>query len=262
MRILCLLSFLLISTVSYGDTLVVAGTGDNQNLLRLLAAEFEKQNPGVKVEVPDSIGSKGGIKAVAAGKVDLGRTARAVKPAEATGLVEYRFGISPVVFVAHSTAEGVSNVNTQQALDIYAGRIDNWQELGGPRHRLYAVDREKGDSSRSVLEKKLQGFSGLESKAKIFFSTTDTVAALSENKFTFGFLPMSEVVRTELNTLSVDGITPSVENISTGRYPYVTEFYLVSKGQATGLAKQFIEFVRSQQAQAIISQFGVIPVNQ
>ncbi len=258
LSLLCLLS-LSMSGVS-AETLVIAGTGDNQNLLRLLATAFEKEHSGVTVEVPDSIGSKGGIKAVAAGRVRLGRSARRVKPTEAKGLVEYHFAIAPIVFVAHPSAEGVTNIMSTQVVDIYAGRISNWNQLNGPRHRLYAVDREKGDSSRSVLEKKLPGFAGLESKAKRFFSTPDAVAALNQHQYTFGYLPMSEVVRTGMKALTVDGIQASAENITAGRYPYVTGFYLISKGEATGPAKDFIDFVGSEPAKKIIRDFGVVPV--
>ncbi len=258
MKIISFLSVLFISMTVHAETLVIAGTGDSQNLLRKLAPEFEKLNPGITVEIPDTIGSKGGIRAVASGHVKLARTARAIKPSEPKGLVEYRFAIAPLVLVAHPSVEGVSNITPDQILDIYAGRSDNWNKLGGPRNRLYAVDREKGDSSRSVLEKKLSGFKALESKAKVFYSTPETVHALSQNEFTFGYLPMSEAAHTHLKILAVDGVEPSTENIKSGRYPYSMNFYLVTKGDATGLPKKFIEFTRSETAQKIISDFGLV----
>ncbi len=258
MKIISFLSVLFISMTVHAETLVIAGTGDSQNLLRKLAPEFEKLNPGITVEIPDTIGSKGGIRAVASGHVKLARTARAIKPSEPKGLVEYRFAIAPLVLVAHPSVEGVSNITPDQILDIYAGRSDNWNKLGGPRHRLYAIDREVGDSSRSVLEKKLPGFKELQSKAKIFYSTPETVNALSQHEFTFGYLPMSEAVNTNLKMLSVDGVEPSPDNIKSGRYPYVMSFYLVTKGEAIDLSKKFIDFVGSEPAQKIISDFGLV----
>ena len=242
----------------YAETLVIAGTGDSQKLLRALAPEFERLHAGISVDVPDSIGSKWGIRSLAEGKIELARTARAVKPSEPKGLVEYRFAISPLVFVAHSSAEGVDNVTSSEIVDIYAGRIGNWSELGGAKHRLYAVDRENGDSSRSVIEKKISEFRGLVSKAKVFYSTPDAVSALNDNQFTFGYLPKSEIKNTNLKILKVDGVEPSVENIKTGSYPYSTPFYLVTKGEAKGWPKKFIEFTRSKQGQKIISDFGLI----
>lgn len=262
MRKISILFLLLASVSVHAETLVIAGTGDSQNLLRKLAPEFQKRHPGISVDVPDSIGSRGGIKAVDAGNIELARTARPVKPSEAKGLVEYRFAIAPLVLVAHSSAEGVDNVTSEQVLDIYAGRIDNWNKLGGPRHRLYAVDREQGDSSRSVLEKKMEGFKAVTSKAKIFYSTPDAVSALNENEFTFGYLPMSEVKNTRLNVLKVDGVEPSTENITSGSYPYAISLYLVTKGEAKGLPKKFIDFARSKQAQKIITDFGLIATDK
>ncbi len=244
------------------ETLVIAGTGDSQNLLRRLAPTFESQHPGVTVKIPDSIGSRGGIRAVTAGQADLGRTSQPLQPSEATGLVEYRFAISPIIFVAHPSVERVTNITSAQIVDIYAGRIDNWSQLNGPRHRLYAVDREQGDSSRSVLESKLAGFAVLKSTAKIFFSTPETVEALVHNPYAFGYLPLPEVAQTDIKQLSVEGVNASTENVISGRYPYTTDFYIVSKGGAVGSAQAFINFLYSEPAKKIMRELGAVPVDK
>jgi phosphate transport system substrate-binding protein len=260
--ILCGLCLYIVSIcAASAEELVIAGTGDSQNMLRLIAPAFEKIYPEIKVKIPNSVGSSGGISAVTAGQVSLARTARRVKSSEAADLVEYRFAISPVVFVAHPSAGGVSNVESTQVMDIYAGKITDWMALNGPSNRLYAVNREKGDSSRNVLEKVLPGLSGLDSKAKVFYSTPETVSALNDHQYTFGYLPMSEAAHANLKVLTVDGIQPSMENIITGKYPYVVDYYFVSKGDAKGVAKAFIDFTRSELSQKIISDFGVVPVS-
>ena len=46
------------------ENITISSTGDRQYLLQLLGAEFEQLYPGTKVEIPHSIGSGGGIKAL------------------------------------------------------------------------------------------------------------------------------------------------------------------------------------------------------
>ncbi|HUU59812.1 MAG TPA: substrate-binding domain-containing protein, partial [Phycisphaerae bacterium] len=110
--------------------LVVCGTGDSQDVLRQLGAAFEKANPGKTIEVPDSIGSTGGIEATAKGECGLGRVARQLKEKEkALGLSYAVFAFSPVVFVADSAA-GVEGLTRQQVLDVFSGTATSWTAVG------------------------------------------------------------------------------------------------------------------------------------
>jgi phosphate transport system substrate-binding protein len=69
-----LISFTAIAANEPNDSavskIVVGGSGDSQELLRTLAKALMGK-PGIGIiEVPDSIGSKGGIRAVADGQID------------------------------------------------------------------------------------------------------------------------------------------------------------------------------------------------
>src|SRR5919109_205524 len=76
-------------------TLVFAGSGSGVAIARVLAKEFERRNPGVRIEVPPSIGTGGGIKAAAAGSISAGLATRPLKPEEKTpGLVYLPFAVT------------------------------------------------------------------------------------------------------------------------------------------------------------------------
>ena len=143
------------------ETLVIAGTGDSQALLRNLGAIFEKSHPDVTIEVPNSIGSGGGIKAVGRGEAGLGRTARALKEKEKPGLTDVAFARSPVVFATNTSVHEVLDLSREQILAIYSGKINNWKEVGGPDGKIYPLSREEGDSSRETIDKNLAGFKEL-----------------------------------------------------------------------------------------------------
>ena len=86
----CLVAFGMYGISAATEKIVIAGTGDSQSLLRVLAGDFEKSHPGTAIEIPDSIGSGGGIKATAMGKCDLGREARGIKDKEKKYGLKYR----------------------------------------------------------------------------------------------------------------------------------------------------------------------------
>ncbi len=239
------------------SSLTVAGTGDSQVLLRLLGQQFETVHPGLTIKVPDSIGSGGGLKAILRGKADLARTARPLEEKEKPGLVEILFAKSPIVFVVHTTVTGITHLTMEQIQGIYAGKYRNWQELGGPDHKIYVVDREADDSSRRLITQTFPAFSPLDSVVTIAYSTPETVNLLAKNLFTIGYLPLSVAQHDHLTILALDGVIPTAPS-----YPLVTPFYLVSKVPPTDLAKQFIEFVWSPPAQQIMKETGVLTVSK
>ena len=254
---------LLPAIVQAQQTIEIAGTGDSQSLLREIAVRFQQKHPDLKIRIPDSIGSGGGIKGLLRGKYVIVRTARALKESEQNGnLVEYPFALSPVVVTTNPADNNVRNISSEQFVDVYTGKINRWDQLGGPVAPIYPVDREPGDSSRSVLENKIKIFKEKTSTAKVFYTTPETVDAIADHQYTIGYLPMGLAHSKKLNILSINGVSPSVENIRKKSYPYYTTFYLVTNKNVPAIASKFIEFVYSDEAVKIIRERGLIPIDQ
>ncbi|MEG7522204.1 MAG: substrate-binding domain-containing protein [Chromatiales bacterium] len=242
-------------------SLTVAGTGDSQALLRNIAKAYSTAHPAEKIVIPDSIGSRGGIRALTQGKVPMARTARPLKPNEAKpGFNEHLFARSPVVIAVNPSVSGLTGLSSEQIIDIFSGRITRWEQVGGPQGKIYVVEREAGDSSRSVLEKQLSGFKEFKPVGKVFFSTQEAADAIATHANTIGFLPLSEAIRHNLNIVAVDGVRPDEASVQSGAYAYVTSFYLTSRSQPEGLAHRFLEYIYSDSAQEIIRETRVVPV--
>jgi len=240
-------------------TIKVAGTGDSQELLRELAGLYQQKVSGVQVEVPESIGSSGGIKAVAAGDCDLGRVARPLKDKEkALGLSYRTFAYSPVVFVVNRQAGALSGLTSQQISDIFSGKITNWKSLGGVDAEILVVNREKGDSSRSVLEKQIAGFSDLQLVGKTLTSTPDALQALVGHPHAIGYLPMAMANDPNLTVLGYNGQQPDAAAILSGIYPLVTPFGIIWKDGARPEALGFMSYLFTPDARKAIERFGVV----
>lgn len=61
--------------------------------------------------------------------------------------------------------------------------------------------------------------------------------------------------------MSIDGIAPTLENITNGRYPFVKTLGLVWR-EATlpDSARAFVEFVQSDDGAEILTSHGYLPV--
>ena len=196
--------------------------------------------------------------------MDLARTARPLRTSERRfHLTPLVFAKSPVVFAVHPSVTGIDNITSQQILDIYAGRVVNWRDLGGDNQRIFAVNRETGDSSLALLIKHFPQFSEIDNiNAKTLYSTPDAVDALVKHRFTIGYVPLSAIKNTPLKILKLNGVFPSADNVLNGKYPLVTPFSIVYRLTPNELAQAFIDFLFSDEGQLIISQFGAVPVSR
>ncbi|MBF0121459.1 MAG: substrate-binding domain-containing protein [Desulfobacterales bacterium] len=245
------------------EKIVIEGTGDSHKLLQILARAFENANPDKKIEIPESIGSSGGIKATAEGKCELGRVARPIRDKEKGYKLNYKvFAYSPVVFVANRSVTWNNNLTKKQILDIYSGKITLWSDLGGKKDDIYIANREEGDSSREVLTKNFHGWKEIENFAgKIIYSTPETIDIISNYKNTIGYVPLSETKGTDLVIMKIDEIYPSAENVKNGKYNLIAPFGIVWKGEMRGLSKAFFDFIFTPEAQKIIIENGCIPAS-
>lgn len=246
------------------EHLVICGTGDSQQLLRRLAGVFEENHPGVTVEVPDSIGSSGGVKATAGGRCDLGRIARPLREKEKKYHLDYRlFAYSPVVFLANANLKGkVKGVTASEVIAIFRGEIGQWDELGGPPEKIYVANREPGDSSRTVLEERLPGFAGIDpSVGRTIYTTPETIDTIAAYANTIGYSSLSAARhRDDVIILDFEGVSPSPGNVLSGAYGLTAPFGLVWAPPPSPLARRFLDFLMQDEAREIISTFGAVPV--
>ncbi|MEO5357327.1 MAG: substrate-binding domain-containing protein [Nitrospirae bacterium YQR-1] len=259
--LLLVIIFGISNQASAEEKIVIEGTGDSQNLLRILAKAYEKNHQGMHIEVPDTIGTIGGIKSVADGKCVMGRTARKLKDKEKVYNLNYKeFAYSPVVFIANIDSKKPDNLSSEQIIGIFSGEITSWEELGGEKQQIYVLNRQEDDSSRNVLEQGIPGFKDIKKTAgKTAYTTPESIDILKRYKNTIGYGHISMVVNTGLTVLKIDGVYPSIRDVQNGSYKLMSPFGLVWKGELTGLAKDFVDFLFTKEAQAIIIKNGTVP---
>ncbi|MHB1378055.1 MAG: substrate-binding domain-containing protein [Desulfobulbia bacterium] len=248
-------------TAENPKALVIPGTGDSEVLLRNLAQLYTRNRPGITVEIPESIGSGGGIRSVLSGKSRIARVARPITEKESSqGLTSRIFALAPIVFAVSSGVAGVTNLSLEQILGIYSGTMRQWDELGGGG-KIYVMNREDGDSSRTVLENFLPGFKEISAPAgAVVYTTPEAVRILTASPNTIGYLPMPAVAGTGLKVLSVQDIAPTAANVRQKKYQLVVPFTLVWKDPLPPLAQDFVNFLSTPAAKKLMLENGAIPV--
>ena len=246
-------------------TLVIAGTGDSQDILRLLAQRFMQDNPNILVDVPESVGSTAGIRALLAGKAQFARTARPLRDDERdAGLAEFVFAKAPVVFAVHPSVTGVAGLTSAQAQAIFAGRIKSWSALGGPDLPIARVCRETPETSRMILNAAIPDFEseGCRGQA-VAYTTPEAVAMVADHPGTIGYFSLAAMTKTSLVPLAFDGASPVPgQRAGRGPYPLIIPFALVSKPPLSPAAERFLKFLAASNAQSLMASRGCLPTAQ
>lgn len=102
--------------------LIFAGSGVNLEITRILAKQFQKTHPKIKISVPASIGSRGAIQAVVDKAITVGMISRPLKEKEKNlGLTITPFAQMPLAVAVHPSVSD-SDITSIQLNDIYQGK--------------------------------------------------------------------------------------------------------------------------------------------
>jgi phosphate transport system substrate-binding protein len=259
-----ILALILRSTVAgvpmaWGETLRLGGTGSALATMKQLAEAFHKRNPQFAVTIVPSLGSSGGIKALAAGALDIAVISRPLESEEAAqGMVAREYGRTPFVLVTNQ--KGLTRMTLQQVADIVAGRVTKWPD-GTP---IRLVLRPTSDYDTTLWANFSPGMKQALASARrregMVVAMTDQDAAdeIDHLPGAFGVtslaLVMSEKRRFELITL--DGVTPTVRALADNRYPYFKIMSVVTRGDGPAAAQGFIDYLRSREARAVLARTG------
>ena len=241
--------------------LTIPGTGDSQDLLRLLVERFRRDNPDITVELPDSIGTTAGLRLVIGGKAELARTARPLRDDEiAAGLTQVVFAATPVVFAVHPLVTGVKGLSSGQVQAVFAGRVKNWSELGGPDLPVARVCRETPETSRELLNAAIPGFEadGCRDQA-VAYTTPEAVALVAGHPGAIGYFSLAAMTATNLTALALGGVAPTLENVGRGNYPVTIPFGLAYKPPLSPAAVRFLKFLTGPDAQSLMARLGCLP---
>jgi phosphate transport system substrate-binding protein len=238
----------------------IGGTGAALGTMQLLAQAYAKTKPDAKITVLPSMGSGGGIKALLAGAIQVAVSSRPLSDAESNaGAVAVEYGRTPFVF-ATATSNKVAGIATQNLVDYYAGKVDEWPD--GAKLRL--VLRPIGDSDSEAIKAMSPAMrdakSAAEQRKGMLFTVTDQETASAIEKVPGALGPSTLALLTSekraLKALALDGVVPNVQSVADGSYPLTKQLLIVTGPKTLREAQAFVSFVRSGAGREILQQTG------
>jgi len=243
-----------------GD-LNVVGSTTVQPLAEVLAASFETLHPDVMVYVQGG-GSSVGVRSAADQSADIGMASREIKVSELQENPEIVVHTIARDGIAVVTEPGctVEDLTVEQVKQIFAGEITNWNEFGGGDMTITVVAREEGSGTRAAFEDMIMGDALISETAILQPSNGAVRTTISVTPGAIGFLSFG-YLDDQTKSMAIDGFLPTEENAATGDYAVVRPLNMVTYGQPEGKAEAFLEFILSEDGQAIVVEEGYLPVN-
>jgi len=239
-------------------TITVAGSTSVQPFSDVLAEAFKTKNPDVQVDVQGG-GSSQGVSAALSGAANIGSSSRDLTADEKTqGLVVTQIAVDGVAVVVNP-ANKITALKTEDIKNIYLGNIKNWKELGGADAAITVVSREDGSGTRDAFSTIVMNKEDIVKDAIIQNSTGAVRTTVAGDKNAIGYISLASLNQ-EVKALDIDGVNASEATVKDGTYKLQRPFIYITKGDAQGLSKAFIDFVLSDEGQNIIVKEGAYKV--
>ncbi|MDA1325938.1 MAG: hypothetical protein O3C34_14475 [Proteobacteria bacterium] len=252
----------LLSVSSYAETVQIGGTGMGLGAMQRIGESLAAEDPKFQFEVLPSLGTSGGIKALAAEVIDVAIAGRAMKAKEkALGVREAACITTALIFA--TTHKKPGNLVSARLPALYANPSPRWQD-GKP---LKIILRARSGSENPYLAATVPGMAealkkAYERRGMPVGSTDQENADLATR--TQGSLAVMTLLqlrgeRLNLNVLPLDGVVASETTLANKTYPMPLRVCLLLRTNPTANAARLVAHLSSATGRSLLQSFAAIP---
>jgi phosphate transport system substrate-binding protein len=251
-------------------SITTSGSTALQPLVQAAAVQYAKDCPGATITVNGG-GSGTGLSQVAQGAVQIGESdvtaeSKLATP-DAAKLVDHIVAKQGWIMVTNKDVTGVTNLTTQQATDVWTGKVTNWKDVGGPDMPIVLIFRPQSSGTRAtfralVLKGATEATGGQtlteDSNGAVTTAVTKTDGSTSVIGFAYYNDPANKPL---LNGLQLDGVDATLANMTAGTYTLSAPGHMYTNGEPTGLTAAFLDYMLGPEVQGtIIPSLSYAPV--
>src|SRR5215831_6165666 len=250
-------------TVKGSDTLVI--------LAQKWAEVYMGQHADVKIQVSGG-GSGIGFAALQNQTTDLCDASRKAKSSEIANClkafnarpVEYKVALDGLsVYV--NPENPLTELTVAQVGDIFAGKIKNWKEVGGPDAPITVYSRENSSGTYEFFKEHVLKGRDFVASAQTMPGTAAIVQAVVKDKNSIGYGGAAYGGSSKLLNIKKDesspAIAPTEDNVVNGTYPIWRHLYVyVNPALDKGEIAAYLKWIRSDDGQKYVKDIGYYPL--
>jgi phosphate transport system substrate-binding protein len=250
------------------QTIKISGSTTVLPIVQKAADEYMATHADADIQISGG-GSGVGIQAIGAKTVDIGMSSREVTSAE---MAKYpAFVVTPVaqdgIAVVVNPANTIPYITLDQIKNIYLGKITKWSEITGAdvpgtNNQIVIIGRDSASGTRSYFDETVLAKAKPTSKMLEKNSNGAVLQTVAQTPGSIGYVSIG-FVSGEVKALPVwynanRIIAPTLDNVKSRAYPVSRELYVITNGQPSGLAGDFISYILSTDGQKIVADEGYV----
>jgi len=246
--------------------IVIDGSTTVGPIAKAFAEFYMERNPQVNITVSES-GSGNGAKALINGTCDVATMSRFMKESEFKAAAEK--GVMPVAHVVAMDGlaiivhprNPVKGLTLHQLRDIYAGRITNWREVGGPDRKIVKISRDTNSGTYETFKEVVMHQVPIAPDTEYVGSNGAVRQRVQTTPDAIGYAGLGFVDET-VKALAIDGVMPDRATVASGRYPVARPLYMFTNGypKLGSHLHAYITLYLTRKGQEIIEGIGFVPV--
>ena len=258
------------TTNCVSGSITASGSTALQPLVDAAAKKYVSECSGATITVNGG-GSGTGLSQVAQGAVQIGNSdvlaGSKLATADADKLVDHIVAKQGWIVVTNKDVTGVTNLTTQQNIDIWTGKVKNWKEVGGPDEAIVLILRPASSGTRSTFKKLVLGGQAEatgattlteDSNGAVTTAVSKTKGSISVIGFAYYNDPANKAL---LHGLQLDGVDATIANMTAGTYKLAADGHMYTNGQPDGLTKAFLDYMLSAEVQGtLIPSLSYAPI--
>jgi phosphate transport system substrate-binding protein len=245
--------------------LKVTGSTTVLPIAQAAADAYMEKNLKADVQISGG-GSSVGVQAIGEGTADIGMSSREISAAEKTkypALVPTVVATDAVVVIVHPS-NPVSSMTGDQIRGLYNGTFQGWDAVGGTLTYPVIIGRDSASGTRVYFNEHVMKNEKYRPDMREMNSNGAVKQTVSQTPGAVGYVGLG-YVDSSVKAIQVvskgQAVAPTLENVLSNKYPISRPLYMITKGEPTGLAKDYLDFILSTEGQKIVSEQGFVPVS-
>ncbi len=217
-----------------------------------------------------SAGSGTGVKAALEKTSNFGLVSREVSKDEKSkmsGYKEFKIGMDALtisVNPGNPILSNKKNLTKEEVQKIFSGEAKLWSDVDAtlPKNKIVIVVRDAGGGAGEVFEKGIMGDKKVSKEAIQAPSMGALGQKIMENKDAIGYASVGIVEKNQgkIVAMDVDGVSPTAENIISGKYKIARPLLIVKNGDLNPQEKAFMDYLTSEDGLKVVKDLGFVPV--
>jgi len=252
------------------QTIKISGSTTVLPIVQKAADQYMVSHPDADIQISGG-GSGVGIQAIGARTVDIGMSSREVTKDEMKKYPSFvvtsiaQDGIAVIV----NPANEIQYITLDQIKGIYLGSITKWTQITGANvpgtnNQIVIIGRDSASGTRAYFDETIL-LKATPVKSMLEKNSNGAVLqTVAQTPGSIGYVSIGFVSK-DVKALPIwynaqKFVAPTIDNVKTKTYPISRDLYLITNGQPTGLANDFITYILGPDGQKIVADEGYVTV--